>query len=195
MAQLVVHFMDDPVGGLREMARVTRTGGRVLASVWDHAGAAGPLSIYWRAVRDLDPDAHDESGLAGTAKGDLVELGRRAGLADVEPRTLTVRVGFATFEDWWAPDTQGWGRPARTSPGWATRPGSGSSRTVASCCPRRPSRSPPPRGACGATWPDRPLGAVAQVVASAASKPGAIPAEVPGMYSWCPTSISLIQLC
>ena len=38
LAQLVVHFMADPVAGLREMARVTRPGGVVAACVWDHAG-------------------------------------------------------------------------------------------------------------------------------------------------------------
>src|SRR5579862_2914374 len=31
LAQLVVHFMDDPVAGLREMGRVTREGGVVAA--------------------------------------------------------------------------------------------------------------------------------------------------------------------
>ena len=38
LAQLVVHFMSDPVAGLREMARVTRPGGVVAACVWDFAG-------------------------------------------------------------------------------------------------------------------------------------------------------------
>ena len=36
VAQLVVHFMTDPVAGLAEMARVTRGRGLVAASVWDH---------------------------------------------------------------------------------------------------------------------------------------------------------------
>src|SRR5687768_3455077 len=44
LAQLVVHFMADPVGGLREMVRVTRKHGVVAACVWDHAGGHGPLS-------------------------------------------------------------------------------------------------------------------------------------------------------
>src|SRR5947209_7396719 len=44
LAQLVVHFMADPVAGLREMARVTRPGGIVAASVWDHAGGRAPLT-------------------------------------------------------------------------------------------------------------------------------------------------------
>ncbi|HET6651735.1 MAG TPA: class I SAM-dependent methyltransferase [Nocardioides sp.] len=109
LAQLVVHFMQDPVAGLREMARVTRPGGAVLASVWDHAGDAGPLSTYWRAVRELDPGARDESGLAGAAEGHLTELAVSAGLDDVQPSSLTVHVGFATFEDWWEPYTLGVG--------------------------------------------------------------------------------------
>ncbi|HSR26233.1 MAG TPA: class I SAM-dependent methyltransferase, partial [Candidatus Eisenbacteria bacterium] len=40
MAQLVVHFMTDPVAGLREMARVARPAGTVAACVWDHAGGS-----------------------------------------------------------------------------------------------------------------------------------------------------------
>jgi SAM-dependent methyltransferase len=109
LAQLVVHFMSDPVAGLREMARVTRPGGTVLASVWDHAGDTGPLTTYWRAVRELDPTARDESGLAGAGEGQLAALARSAGLADVEPSSLTVHVGFPTFDDWWEPFTFGVG--------------------------------------------------------------------------------------
>ena len=37
LAQLVVHFMSDPVAGLTEMRRVTRPGGSVAACVWDLA--------------------------------------------------------------------------------------------------------------------------------------------------------------
>src|SRR6201995_1427184 len=84
LAQLVVHFMADPVAGLREMGRVTRPGGVVAACVWDHAGGRGPLSAFWRAVRELDPGADDESNLAGVREGHLAELFTRAGLVAVE---------------------------------------------------------------------------------------------------------------
>src|SRR5215212_8556596 len=36
LAQLVVHFMADPVAGLHEMRRVTRSPGTVAACVWDY---------------------------------------------------------------------------------------------------------------------------------------------------------------
>ena len=84
IAQLVVHFMTDPVAGLREMARVTRPGGVVAACVWDHAGDRGPLSLFWQVALDLDPGARDESHLAGTRQGHLTELFAAAGLREIE---------------------------------------------------------------------------------------------------------------
>ncbi|MFD1827998.1 class I SAM-dependent methyltransferase [Mumia zhuanghuii] len=109
LAQLVVHFMADPVVGLREMRRVAAPGAQVAACVWDHEGGTGPLSTFWSTVHDLDPDAPDESGLAGSREGHLSELFAEAGFADPEPSALTVTVPFATFEEWWEPFTLGVG--------------------------------------------------------------------------------------
>ena len=109
LAQLVVHFMSDPVRGLGEMARVTRPGGVVAACVWDHAGGSGPLSMFWRAARDLDPTVDDESELAGVREGHLAELFAEAGLGDVESAILPVSLGHPSFDDWWAPFTLGVG--------------------------------------------------------------------------------------
>jgi SAM-dependent methyltransferase len=109
VAQLVVHFMTDPVAGIAEMARVTRLGGRVAASVWDFGGERAPLSDFWRAARDLDPSAPGEAQLAGTQEGQLVTIFEAAGLEAVEPLTLSVRVHYPAFEDWWEPYTLGVG--------------------------------------------------------------------------------------
>jgi SAM-dependent methyltransferase len=109
LAQLVVHFMADPIAGLREMARVTCPGGVLAACVWDHAGRRGPLSLFWTAVRQLDPAAQDESELAGARAGHLAELFEAAGLHDVEDTDLAVRVEYASFDDWWEPFTLGVG--------------------------------------------------------------------------------------
>ena len=109
LAQLVVHFMADPVTGLREMGRVTRPGGVVAACVWDHAGGRGPVAPFWRAARELDPDADDESDLAGAREGDLARLCEQAGLGPARAGTLTVRVRHATFDEYWEPFTLGVG--------------------------------------------------------------------------------------
>jgi SAM-dependent methyltransferase len=102
-AQLVVLFMADPVAGLSEMARVTRAGGTVAATVWDFGGGTSPLSIFWRAAVDVDPVAPGESHMAGTGAGQLDELFRQAGLGDIESSLLTINVDFASFEQWWEP--------------------------------------------------------------------------------------------
>jgi SAM-dependent methyltransferase len=108
-AQLVVHFMTDPLQGLREMGRVTRPGGVVAACVWDHAGGRGPLAAFWSAVRALDPAADDESDLPGVREGHLAALFAQAGLGQAQVTTLTVRVRQASFEQWWEPFTLGVG--------------------------------------------------------------------------------------
>jgi SAM-dependent methyltransferase len=109
LAQLVVHFMSDPVEGLREMARTTRPGGVLAASVWDHAGGHGPLSPFWHAARELDPAAPDESHMPGTASGQLVALSQQAGWSDVVESQPAVEVEHPSFDAWWEPFTFGVG--------------------------------------------------------------------------------------
>lgn len=109
LAQLVVHFMEDPVRGLAEMARVTRPRGTVAACVWDHGGNRSPLSTFWSAVGEIDPDGVDESGLPGAREGHLVELAMAAGLVDVTHSELSVSVDYSGFDEWWEPYTLGVG--------------------------------------------------------------------------------------
>ena len=61
LAQLVMHFMTDPVAGVRDMARVTRSGGAVAVSVWDLAGGRAPISPFWRGAIALDPGARERA--------------------------------------------------------------------------------------------------------------------------------------
>ena len=104
LAQLVVHFMPDPVAGLRELARVTRPGGTVGACVWDHAGERSPLTVFWRAAHDVDgPTAIDEAHLPGAREGHLQELLTAAGTTGIEATELTSRCEYETFEEYWAP--------------------------------------------------------------------------------------------
>lgn len=109
LAQLVVHFLAEPVRGIAEMARVARPGGVVAAAVWDHGGAHGPLAAFWAAALELSPEAPDESGLPGVHEGQLRDLFTQAGLVGCTSSALTVEVHHASFEAWWEPFTLGVG--------------------------------------------------------------------------------------
>lgn len=107
LAQLVVHFMTEPVVGITQMARVTRRGGVVAACVWD--GPTGALAPFWDAVHTIDPDAEDEALLSGACRGHLTELFEGAGLRDVVEHSIAVDVVHPTFAEWWEPYTYGVG--------------------------------------------------------------------------------------
>jgi len=109
LAQLVVHFMSDPVAGLAEMARVTRRDGVIAACVWDHGGGQGPLTVFWKAARELDPEVDDEARLAGAREGHLAKLLEAAGLHDIEETALSASLEHPSFEEWWEPFTRGVG--------------------------------------------------------------------------------------
>ena len=109
LAQLVVHFMPDPIAGLTEMRRVARPGGVVAACVWDHAGGRGPLGVFWAAARELDPAVHDESDLPGAREGHLGTLFAAAGLRSIREVALDVQVEHPSFDEWWEPFTLGVG--------------------------------------------------------------------------------------
>ena len=105
LAQLVVHFMPDPVGGLREMRRVTRPGGVVAACVWDFGTGRGPLEPFWEEAHRVRPGVVDESGRPGTQEGQLPALLAAAGLADVVATVLEVTLDLPGFDAWWEPFT------------------------------------------------------------------------------------------
>jgi len=107
LAQLVVHFMTDPVAGIKQMARVVRPGGVVAACVWD--GPTGALAPFWDVVHLIDPGAQDEALLSGAHRGHLTEIFKAAGLRDVAEDAIAIDVEHPTFAEWWEPYTFGVG--------------------------------------------------------------------------------------
>jgi SAM-dependent methyltransferase len=106
LSSLVIAFMRDADRGVREMARVTRPGGTVAACMWDIAGGGMTmLNTFWRAARDLDPNATGEQMRPGVTQGDIAERFRRAGLQDVREGSLEAAADYADFDDFWEPFT------------------------------------------------------------------------------------------
>src|SRR5215218_1086859 len=113
LSQLVVNFIPDAEAGVREMSRVTRSGGLVAACVWDYAGEMTLLRAFWDAAREVEPErgaAHDEGVVMRWCRdGELADLWRAAGLRAVRFAALRIRASYADFEDLWAPFLQGVG--------------------------------------------------------------------------------------
>jgi len=100
IAQLVIHFMDDPTVGAAEMARVTRPGGVVAASSWDFTGGMEMLRVYWETARELDHDLSGESRSFGNLE-ELDALWRQLGLEDVEAGPIEVSARYEDFDELW----------------------------------------------------------------------------------------------
>lgn len=109
LAQLVVHFMSDPVEGLAEMKRATQKGGTVAACVWDFTRDQTPLTVFWEAALSVDPAAETEVSMPGAREGDLAELFTAAGITDVVADAIEIGVPHGSFDEWWEPFTLGVG--------------------------------------------------------------------------------------
>lgn len=104
-AHLVFLFIPQPVIALREMRRVTRPGGTVAAVVWDSRGGLVFQRMLWDTAVAIDPNARvaRDSLFANPVAipGGLAGFFREAGLVDVEEKSLTIRMDYANFEDYW----------------------------------------------------------------------------------------------
>jgi len=110
LAQLVLHFVDDPDAAAREMRRVVRSGGIVAACVWDFGGGMTMLRSFWDAARACDPSAPDEAETRRFGRdGEIAELFVAAGLRDVASGALDVAAAYEDFDDLWMPFTTGTG--------------------------------------------------------------------------------------
>ena len=107
VAQLVLNFVPSAIAVLREMRRVTRSGGRVAAAVWDFRGGLTFQRLFWDTAAGIDPDAaaaRDRLFSHPLALPDgLTDLWREAALSEIERASLTIRMDYASFDDYWEP--------------------------------------------------------------------------------------------
>jgi SAM-dependent methyltransferase len=107
LSSLALQFVPDADRAVREMRRVTRPGGVVAASTWDTRGGLIIWRIFFDTAAVLDPSANERRAKAcarpmSNADG-LVQAWVNAGLVDVTLGTLTIRMDFVSFVDFWAP--------------------------------------------------------------------------------------------
>lgn len=106
-SQLVLHFVPDPTLAISELRRVTRAGGTVAATVWDAGGGVVINRLFCDTAAALSPggEAFRQRifGRAMTQPGELARALHVAGLVDVEESTLTIRMTFTSFDDYWSP--------------------------------------------------------------------------------------------
>jgi SAM-dependent methyltransferase len=106
-AQLVLNFVPDPIAALHETRRVILPGSPIVAAVWDFRGGLVYQRIFWDTAAGIDPGAalaRDRlfSGALALHDG-LTRLFESAGLGRVERTSITIRMDYANFDDYWKP--------------------------------------------------------------------------------------------
>ena len=109
LSLLILQELSDARLALREMCRVTRPGGAVVASQWDFAKGMPMLALFWDTVQEVLCTEDARKAAADCMIVDhpdgaaLQELWQAAGLTDVRIERLDVDMTFSSFEDYWAP--------------------------------------------------------------------------------------------
>ncbi|WP_262273423.1 class I SAM-dependent methyltransferase [Microvirga yunnanensis] len=113
LSLLVLNFVPDAQKAARELVRVTRLGGVVAAAVWDFKGGLTHMRVLADTAAALDPsgEAFRARLFSGpfTGLGELSSAWIAMGLRDVVQTSLTIRMEFASFSDYWEPLLAGQG--------------------------------------------------------------------------------------
>ena len=107
LSLLVLHFVPDAKRAIAEMRRVTKPGGVVGATVWDARGGFIANRIFFDTAAALDSKASERRARnytrPMTRPSELANAWTAAGLSDVVETTLTIRMDYDSFDDYWAP--------------------------------------------------------------------------------------------
>jgi ubiquinone/menaquinone biosynthesis C-methylase UbiE len=107
LSLLMLHFVPRAEQAIAEMRRVARPGSVVGAAVWDTRGGFVANRIFFDTAAVLDPRANERRARAYirplTRPGELAHAWRAVGFHEVVETALSIRMEFASFEDYWAP--------------------------------------------------------------------------------------------
>jgi hypothetical protein len=108
-----LHFVSTPDRAVAEMFRVVRPGGTIAATVWDTFGGMPSQRMFWDTFTAIEPTALSRRGPSlvkpMTFPGEMTRAFVAAGLEQVTEATLTIRMDFANFDDYWIPLLNGQG--------------------------------------------------------------------------------------
>jgi SAM-dependent methyltransferase len=107
LSLLVLHFVPQTEKAVAELRRVARPGATVGATVWDVRGGLVAGRIFFDAAAALDPGGNERRARnytrPMTRPGELAKAWHTVGFTNVRDTELTIRMEFASFDDYWAP--------------------------------------------------------------------------------------------
>lgn len=113
LSLLVLNFVPDAEKAAREMVRVTKRGGIVAAAVWDFRGGVPYQRLLFDTAVALDPNAQAVRAKIFstplTGPGELAATWKKIGLSEITEASLTIRMEFQSFADYWEPFLGGQG--------------------------------------------------------------------------------------
>ncbi len=113
LALLVLHFVPEADKAVAEMCRVVRRGGVVAAAVWDHLGGMSGMRMVLDTAAMLDENAARIRShycfQPMTRPGEMKRSFMANGLTNVEETSLTIRMDYRSFSDFWEPIAAGEG--------------------------------------------------------------------------------------
>lgn len=106
-AVIALNFIGDAAKAAAEMRRVVKAGGLVAGVGWDFRGGLVYQRLLWDTAAGVEPKAaevRDRIFSHPLAKPDgMTALFEATGYQDVSRRSVTIRMDFASFDDYWSP--------------------------------------------------------------------------------------------
>jgi SAM-dependent methyltransferase len=107
LSLLVLHFVPSTPRAIEELARVARPGATVAAAVWDARGGLVANRRFFDAAAALDEKGNDRRARnftrPMTRPGELGNAWRKTGFVNVRETSLSIRMEFESFADYWQP--------------------------------------------------------------------------------------------
>ena len=111
VSQFGLMFFEDQIAAVREMARVTRPGGRIAVAVWASLAETPAYQIVTDLLEEMFGAELAQSMYGPYSLGDKAKLSaifEKAGIGDFSIETINEQAVFGSLKDWIYTDIKGW---------------------------------------------------------------------------------------